>query len=116
FSSRRRHTRWPRDWSSDVCSSDLQHPLAAAGQRSEHREVRHVAGREDERPLAMREGRELLLEELVLGAVPGDEMGGAAPGARARGARAHGRSERRVTREPEVIIAREVDEPPPAVE
>src|SRR5690625_7198633 len=20
----RRHTRWPRDWSSDVCSSDLQ--------------------------------------------------------------------------------------------
>src|SRR5215208_39715 len=28
FSSRRRHTRWPRDWSSDVCSSDLE---AAAG-------------------------------------------------------------------------------------
>src|SRR6266702_3739335 len=33
FSSRRRHTRWPRDWSSDVCSSDLvkarvrEHPL-----------------------------------------------------------------------------------------
>src|SRR5207253_8028792 len=26
-SSRRRHTRWPRDWSSDVCSSDL--PLTA---------------------------------------------------------------------------------------
>src|SRR5437870_2365712 len=26
FSSRRRHTRWPRDWSSDVCSSDL--PIA----------------------------------------------------------------------------------------
>src|SRR5690625_6197159 len=23
FSSRRRHTRWPRDWSSDVCSSDV---------------------------------------------------------------------------------------------
>src|SRR5437870_9585138 len=23
FSSRRRQTRWPRDWSSDVCSSDL---------------------------------------------------------------------------------------------
>src|SRR5207253_4604111 len=30
FSSRRRHTRWPRDWSSDVCSSDL----AATGQDS----------------------------------------------------------------------------------
>src|SRR6266702_5377162 len=26
FSSRRRHTRWPRDWSSDVCSSDLEPP------------------------------------------------------------------------------------------
>src|SRR5437660_6604547 len=26
FSSRRRHTRWPRDWSSDVCSSDLVMP------------------------------------------------------------------------------------------
>src|SRR5207253_3990010 len=25
FSGRRRHTRWPRDWSSDVCSSDLDH-------------------------------------------------------------------------------------------
>src|SRR5437870_7493983 len=24
FSSSRRHTRWPRDWSSDVCSSDLK--------------------------------------------------------------------------------------------
>src|SRR5690625_5485965 len=24
FSRRRQHTRWPRDWSSDVCSSDLQ--------------------------------------------------------------------------------------------
>src|SRR5439155_15417253 len=23
FSRSRRHTRWPRDWSSDVCSSDL---------------------------------------------------------------------------------------------
>src|SRR5690606_40258542 len=26
FSSRRRHTRFSRDWSSDVCSSDLQIP------------------------------------------------------------------------------------------
>src|SRR5690625_7745127 len=24
LSSTRRHTRWPRDWSSDVCSSDLK--------------------------------------------------------------------------------------------
>src|SRR5690606_40638905 len=26
FSSRRRHTRFSRDWSSDVCSSDLRAP------------------------------------------------------------------------------------------
>src|SRR5690625_2258027 len=30
FSSRRRHTSWPRDWNSDVCSSDL---LGARGVR-----------------------------------------------------------------------------------
>src|SRR5437763_12455724 len=30
FSSRRRHTRYIGDWSSDVCSSDLEHPLAEA--------------------------------------------------------------------------------------
>src|SRR6266511_5936287 len=31
FSSRRRHTRFSRDWSSDVCSSDLIERLEAAG-------------------------------------------------------------------------------------
>src|SRR5690606_39436406 len=29
FSSRRRHTRFSRDWSSDVCSSDLKDTCAA---------------------------------------------------------------------------------------
>src|SRR5207253_8138416 len=32
FSSRRRHTRWPRDWSSDVCSSDLRGTAVLTGQ------------------------------------------------------------------------------------
>src|SRR5215510_16195876 len=32
FSSRRRHTRWPRDWSSDVSSSDLRAPAAELDQ------------------------------------------------------------------------------------
>src|SRR6266487_5585576 len=31
FSSRRRHTRWTGDWSSDVCSSDLDGPDGLAG-------------------------------------------------------------------------------------
>src|SRR6266508_6033749 len=44
FSSRRRHTRWPRDWSSDVCSSDLDEPLVVlfdheAGRESDQRGV-----------------------------------------------------------------------------
>src|SRR4051794_41533100 len=30
FSSRRRHTRWTGDWSSDVCSSDLGRQLGRA--------------------------------------------------------------------------------------
>src|SRR5439155_9802618 len=42
FSSRRRHTRWPRDWSSDVCSSDLV-PRAA----------RHEERRDAARPLRL---------------------------------------------------------------
>src|SRR5690554_7605561 len=34
FSSRRRHTRCGRDWSSDVCSSDLFAELAEVGMHS----------------------------------------------------------------------------------
>src|SRR5699024_11680117 len=33
FSSRRRHTRSKRDWSSDVCSSDLRSPLRTKANR-----------------------------------------------------------------------------------
>src|SRR5215208_3928641 len=36
FSSRRRHTRWPRDWSSDVCSSDLVGQIFANYQAALH--------------------------------------------------------------------------------
>src|SRR5690625_7549406 len=35
FSSRRRHTIWPRDWSSDVCSSDLRRPGGPAPDASD---------------------------------------------------------------------------------
>src|SRR3712207_5773713 len=34
FSSRRRHTRYWRDWSSDVCSSDLRYPKISASPNS----------------------------------------------------------------------------------
>src|SRR5438876_3397570 len=35
FSSRRRHTRWTGDWSSDVCSSDLYREVCQSPARSE---------------------------------------------------------------------------------
>src|SRR5690625_4826543 len=46
FSSRRRHTRWPRDWSSDVCSSDLpvETAVAEAGIGVDPAEVADEAG------------------------------------------------------------------------
>src|SRR5690606_40555330 len=49
FSSRRRHTRFSRDWSSDVCSSDLGGALARSYIASTHdaeifdRNVRELA-------------------------------------------------------------------------
>src|SRR5437868_15342368 len=55
FSSRRRHTRSKRDWSSDVCSSDLDRLTGAAapapprrsGGRGRDRAARHRPGRAD---------------------------------------------------------------------
>src|SRR5690606_24386538 len=40
FSSRRRHTRFSRDWSSDVCSSDL--PLLSVGQQLDGLTVKKI--------------------------------------------------------------------------
>src|ERR1041385_6000155 len=42
FSSRRRHTRWSRDWSSDVCSSDL---VRRAGRRDSAQSAAAPIGR-----------------------------------------------------------------------
>src|SRR6266436_3371590 len=59
FSSRRRHTRCSRDWSSDVCSSDLDvrgglglRPPAVADEEEDgsetHRGGHHEGGEDDE--------------------------------------------------------------------
>src|SRR5690625_7125482 len=45
FSSRRRHTRWPRDWSSDVCSSDLcfyNHVCKTACKKGDKKLLNHL--------------------------------------------------------------------------
>src|SRR5437870_10347970 len=44
FSSRRRHTRWPRDWSSDVCSSDLRAAKTPAGSNHQGDLAREAGG------------------------------------------------------------------------
>src|SRR5215831_21391392 len=84
------------------------HTLAASGERADDGEVRHVAGREEQRALALREGGELLLEARMLYAVAGDEVRGAAAGARVCGGLGHGACQGRVARESEVVVAREV--------
>src|SRR5690625_7000181 len=55
FSSRRRHTRWPRDWSSDVCSSDLsslREQYAALHREQSARYLALVESRIDSEPVA----------------------------------------------------------------
>src|SRR5690625_5316276 len=44
FSSRRRHTRWPRDWSSDVCSSDLKEKMKETKQQIKDLRSKPVSG------------------------------------------------------------------------
>src|SRR5437660_10331646 len=64
FSSRRRHTRWPRDWSSDVCSSDLA-VLAMVARQALRMAVYEIA--HELQVVAPFRGRdqELRLEQLV---------------------------------------------------
>src|SRR5947209_15701892 len=50
FSSRRRHTRYWRDWSSDMCSSDLRDELAADREKCEQR--REIAVSDERLPRA----------------------------------------------------------------
>src|SRR5690606_40467712 len=45
FSSRRRHTRFSRDWSSDVCSSDLQQQQTAASMSQFEQQLSALEGR-----------------------------------------------------------------------
>src|SRR5882757_8724178 len=47
FSSRRRHTRYWRDWSSDVCSSDLPHDKTRTSTSGNIEERRERAYHED---------------------------------------------------------------------
>src|SRR5690606_40768970 len=80
FSSRRRHTRFSRDWSSDVCSSDLaderlaRPPGAEDDQRNadpaaavDHLEEEGIEGRHGEECAADRHQRAARSEERRVG-------------------------------------------------
>src|SRR5690606_39558974 len=67
FSSRRRHTRFSRDWSSDVCSSDLEITLNEKGAAQ-----RSLVTRESPEKAAQQSSYdELIFTELKV-LVPGD--------------------------------------------
>src|SRR6266576_26056 len=59
FSSRRRHTRSLRDWSSDVCSSDLIWPTLRAGAIYEHT---YLLGTSMARPVIAKRQAEIALK------------------------------------------------------
>src|SRR5258707_9831786 len=80
FSSRRRHTRYWRDWSSDVCSSDLErddqkrdaeqdHRVRGGGRELQRVEPRldDLAGRGDLLPAHHADGDEIRSEERRVG-------------------------------------------------
>src|SRR4029077_17491224 len=82
----------------------------------DHREVRHVAGREKQCPLAPGERGELLLELRVLRAVTADEVRRPASRTGMRCTLAHRGGEGGVAGEPEIVVAAEIDELAPAGE
>src|SRR6266568_4045011 len=57
FSSRRRHTRWNCDWSSDVCSSDLEAGRATAEIERLTGAGRAASAEQDRLEIALGEGR-----------------------------------------------------------
>src|SRR5439155_7168550 len=68
FSSRRRHTRWPRDWSSDVCSSDLVSQLLRLHGPSNRCIACETAGEHRVQQIAVR--RERVPEQISCAARP----------------------------------------------
>src|SRR3712207_7729723 len=83
FSSRRRHTRYWRDWSSDVCSSDLQLGALDAFAKANGTKLQHIklhgafynmAAVEKELADAVLEGVEQFDKEIILMTLSGSYM------------------------------------------
>src|SRR5690606_41114458 len=67
YSSRRRHTRFSRDWSSDLCSSDLGGYVVAGGRHCGQRDLLAHPGRKVvlEAQVAVGVGEELIDDQLA---------------------------------------------------
>src|SRR4051812_23388822 len=78
--------------------------------RANHAHVRHIAGREDQRPFAPGERGELGFERLVFDAVARYQVRGSAADTEARGGRRERAHHLGVTAEPEVVVTAEVDQ------
>src|SRR6266481_9442603 len=80
FSSRRRHTRWNCDWSSDVCSSDLAAADELAVAVDLGRRERLIEAQVDPDAVGREHGREqhLGVETRVRDSARREEVGGAA--------------------------------------
>src|SRR5690606_40322757 len=81
-SSRRRHTRFSRDWSSDVCSSDLEHPddipQSRSSGRGDHSDLagqrrQRLLARRIKKPFLFQLGLELLKGEMQISNSLGEE-------------------------------------------
>src|SRR3569833_1223909 len=78
---------------------------ASAGQRSDHAEVGHIAGGEEECARSMSELRQRLFQRVMRALVAGDEMRGAAARAVFVRARLECGDYRRMVREAQIIVA-----------
>src|SRR6185437_13481504 len=89
-----------------------KHHLTTPGEGGHYSEIRHVAGRKQQRSLSTGVVGELLFQAFVLDTVPRNEVRCTAASAEAHCAFAHGRRNCRVMRKSEVVVAAEVDQSP----
>src|SRR6266404_5696359 len=73
FSSRRRHTRYASDWSSDVCSSDLMFQVMIGDIRKRFPERMSVFGYYLERHINIDKDRHAPMAERMLAGLCGDD-------------------------------------------
>ena len=90
-----------------VVQAVLEHGVARPGQCAREAEVGHVAGGEQQRPLAADERSERFLQRVVLAVMAGDQVRGAAAHAAGLGCTHAGLGHARVMRQAEIVVRTE---------